>query len=209
MASTVDVAQIQQTVGPLIPQANGAVANYLRAGATGETVIGQAHARYHEAVSRGRVYCACSQAAVTWGTALTGTAVTYTLYNPVGSGVNLSLLQTSISQITGSTAGTLVYAANVNPNAAAPATNTSLTVRNAKLDMGGGVAQVYSVTTLPAAPVAIRVLGYAITAAGVGSFTDYVDGAIMVAPNTAITIQGITIVGTGLVSMAWEEVPYL
>ena len=37
---------------------------------------------------------------------------------------------------------------------------------------------------------------------------DNVDGAIILGPNTAVTIQGITAVGTGIVSMVWEEVPY-
>lgn len=174
---------------------------------TGELAVSQAHGRYHEAVSRGGVYMASNQAEVTFGTALTATAVTFTLYNPVGSLVNLSLLHVGVTIRTCSTPGHLVLAANVNNAAAAPATNTALTVRNAKLDAAAsntGVA--YSVTTLPAAPVAVRALGATITAAGVGSLNDYVDGGIVLGPNTALTLQGVTVVGTGIISMAWEEI---
>ncbi len=206
--STVDViAQVRTQVGPQVALANGTQSQYLRAGNNGELTVGDAHCKYYEAVSRGRCFCASNQSVITFGTSLTATAVTYTLYNPIGSNVNLVLLQTGLTLVTYGTAGSIVYAANVLNTAAAPATNTAIAVRNAKLDGGAGLAQVYSATTLPAAPVAIRTLAYGITAAGVGAITDYVDGAISLGPNTAVTVQGITTVGTGLISMLWEEVP--
>ena len=169
--------------------------------------MAQAHAPHYEAATRGKLMCASNQAVITFGTALTATAVTFTLYNPLGSPVNLVVLQTQVTVLTCSTGGHVVYAANVNNAAAIPATNTELVVRNCKLDGAAGFGKVYSVTTLPAAPVAIRPLIGGITAAGVASFVDYVDGCIVLGPNTAVTLQGITIVGTGLVGMVWEEVP--
>ena len=160
-----------------------------------------------EIASRGEVFYACNQAVVTWGTALTATAVTFTLYNPIGSPVDLVVLWTGLTIVTSTTAGSIVYAANVNNSAAAPATNTALVVRNAKLDASAGYGIAYSVTTLPAAPVAIRTLAFGpVTAtASTGSIFDDVKGGIVLGPNTALTIQGITIVGTGLASMAWRE----
>jgi hypothetical protein len=205
-----DAAKIESIIGPFLPQADNSVMNRLRAGKTGELVVGDAHGRFFEAASRGKLYYACNQAAITFGTALTATAVTFTLYNPLGSLVNLVLLQTGVTVLTGTTAGSIVYAANVNPAAAIPATNTELTVRNAKLDGAAGYAKAYSITTLPAAPVAIRTIGGLLgaTAGGVmNSIVDNVDGSIILAPNTCLTVQGITIVGTGLISMLWEEVP--
>lgn len=197
---------VQGRVGKQGPYGLGTVSDLLRIGSDGALCTQNAHAKYAEATLRGNVFCASSQSVATFGTALTATAVTFTLYNPVASGKNLVILQTGVTVLTAGTGGHLVYAANVNPVAAIPATNTELTIRNGLLGYGSGVAKVYSVTTLPAAPVAVRTLAGAITAAGVNNIVDYVDGALVLSPNTAITIQGITIVGTGLISMVWEEV---
>ena len=47
----------------------------------------------------------------------------------------------------------------------------------------------------------------AVFADGVNNIVDYVNGAIVVPPGAALSIQGITVVGTGLCWMAWSEVP--
>lgn len=202
---------MQTKVGPTGPYADGSAIDYARAGRSGESVIAQAGGEYEEAASRGQLFCACNQAEVTFGTSLTATAVTFTLYNPVGSLVDLVLLHIGITVRTSSTAGHLVLAANTNNSAAIPATNTELVVRNCKLDASGGYGIAYSATTLPAAPVAIRALGFGpVTAtATTGQISDNVNGAVVLGPNTAVTVQGITIVGTGIISMFWKERPRL
>lgn len=202
-----DQVTLKSTVGPVNPAADNTDVGGLRSDRFGSLRTSQYAADYEEMVARGEVMCAANQSAVTWGTALTATAVTFTLYNPVGSPVDLVVLWTGITVVTSTTAGSVVYAANVNNAAVIPATNTTLTVRNAKLDGSAGYGIAYSVTTLPAAPVAIRTLAFGpVTAtAGTGTISDDVKGAIVLGPNTAVTIQGITIVGTGLVSMFWRE----
>lgn len=202
-----DSVQLEMSVGPPSPLAVGSVLTRLRAGKFGEQIVGAAHAEHYEAAARGNVYCACNQAEVTWGTALTATAVTFTLWNPLGSPVDLVILTGGATMRTAGTAGHLVWAANTNPAAAIPATNTELTVRNAMVSGPAGYGKAYSATTLPAAPVAIRTFCAPTTAAGIQVLRDYVNGAIILTPNTAVTIQGITVVGTGLVDMFWEEVP--
>ena len=202
-----DTLIVETRVGPTGFQSDGVTQQYPRTSRMGAWVTTPAHGKYAEASLRGRLYCAANQAEVTYGTALTATAVTFTLYNPIGSPVDLSLLQIGIATRTSSTAGHLLLAANVNNTAAAPATNTELTIRNCKLDGSAGYAKVYSATTLPAAPVAIlALLSMGVTVTGEGNFVD-VDGAITLGPNTAVTVQGITVVGTGILSMVWEEVP--
>jgi len=199
--------QIEGQVGPLVPQSDGNKQAYPRYGKTGELIVSAGLPKYYELVSRGMCYMSSNQAEVTFGTALTATAVTHTIYNPQGSSVNVVLLQCATTIRTCSTPGHLVYAANVNNNAVAPATNTELIIRNAKLDLSAGYAKAYSATTLPAAPVAVRSFGATITAAGVAPMIDYIDGAIILGPNTAITVQGITVVGTGIISFFWAEIP--
>ena len=200
-----DTVKVQTRVGPSNPVADGSSDEYLRTGRQGELILNLAGGEYEEACSRGELYCACNQAEVTYGTALTATAVTFTLYNPVGSTHDLVLLQIGIATRTSSTAGHLVLAANVNNAAAAPATNTELTIRNCKLDGSAGVAKAYSATTLPAAPLAIMALmSMGVTVTGEGQFVD-VKGGVILGPNTAVTVQGITVVGTGIISMTWRE----
>lgn len=191
------------TVGPLQPQVDGVVQAQLRTGKMGELYVGAAHSPLFEAVSRGRCRMACNQSAITFGTALTGTAVTFTLGNPTGSGYVLSILHCGVTMITSTTAGSLVYAAG----AIHSAVGTPLTVQNAYFGGGGpGVGLASAACTLPAAPVAVRTLASGFTTNANASIHDHVNGGIVIYPGYAITIQGITIVGTGLIDMLWEEV---
>lgn len=175
-----------------------------RFGRTGEQVTTFGHGQHYEQTSRGKVFWACNQSVITFGTALTGTGVTFHLWNPPGSAVNLEILQTRITVLTGGTGGHIVYAWNA-PSLTAVSAGTALGVNNLFGVAGIGLAK--SATTLPAAPVAIATLASVVTAAGIFQITDYVDGAIVVAPGAILSVQGITVVGTGLVSMAWAEVP--
>ena len=189
-----------------------------RLGRTAELIIGNNHGKYYEAVSRGKCYHASMQAGASLGTALTATAVTLTLYNPANSGVLLALLHANVAITTvPGGAGTAVYAlaVNVNPLAAAPATNTPATVRNCLLGSAAGVGISYTATTLPAVPVIARVMPggiYWATAAAAAApmvAEDWVDGSIVLAPNTALTIQGIGVATSGIASLMWEEIPLL
>lgn len=190
----------------------------LRLDDTSGLVVSMGHGRFYEAVRSGRVYWATAVGA-TLGTALTATAVTLTLYNPLNSQVALSLLHVSVAITTPPAAagvGSLVLAANVNPLAAVPATNTLATVYgNARLGAAPaqGVARAYTATTLPAAPVTIRSLGgwafvgTATSSTGFPMVSDPVDGLITLDPNTAVTVQGILSASTwvGTVTFFWEE----
>lgn len=203
--------------GPI--QALDGSVNPARAAKTGEITVSDAHGRYHEAVSRGRCFHASMQAGASLGTALTGTAVTLTLYNPTSSGILVSLLETTVAITTdlaaaAATTAVFALAVNVNPIAAAPATNTAATIRNCLLGGAAGQALAYTATTLPAAPVVARVIGMSsmtqASAAGVaksvGMIVDCTDGKLILAPNTAVTLQSIGTAISGIVSMMWEEV---
>jgi hypothetical protein len=171
-----------------------------------------AHARFQNAVQQGNVYGACNTAAVTFGTALTATAVTFTLYNPLGSGVSLVLWRVSLAVAAASTAGSIVYAINNNIAAAIPSTVTAITGGPKNCLVGSPKAAqglAYSVATLPATPLALKAFAFVpVTAtAGTGNIEDPLDGMIILQPNCAVTMQGITCVGTGIFSCIWEEVP--
>ena len=196
------------------------VAGPARLSKLGALVVQDGHGgRYYEAVSRGRCYYASMAAGASLGTALTTTAVTLTIWNPRSSGIHVSILECSIGITTGmAAAGTAVYAyaVNVNPNAAVPATNTlAANWGNCLLGSNVGIAQAYTATTLPAAPIVMRVHSHArvIGATPVSEFqalsVDAVDGKIVLAPNMAVTIQAIGTASSGIVSFLWEEIPII
>ena len=198
--------------------AEGSV-NPARAGRFGELITGDAIGKYYELAKQGRLFLASMNAGAVLGTALTATAVTVTLYNPSGSGCNLSVIAGGVSYTTsaaGASTRSLVWAGNVDPAAAIPTAQTALTVRPVLLGAGfTSVGRAFSACTLPAAPVVVRVfpLGYvnvATTPTTVAplAIIDYVDGALSLAPNTAVTIQGIATVNeSGIVSIVWAEIP--
>ena len=97
--------------------------------------------------------------------------------------------------------------------AAVPSATTPATVRNCLLGSAAGVGQAYTAATLPAAPVIARVMPggiYWATAAAAAApmvAEDWVDGSLILAPNSALTIQGVGVATSGIVSLMWEEIP--
>src|SRR4051812_4292459 len=85
--------QAEGRVGPIYA-ADGAVET-ARFGRTLEMIVGDAHGRYHEAVSRGFVFNAANTAAQATSTA-SATATGLILSNPSGSGKMLSILDISV-----------------------------------------------------------------------------------------------------------------
>lgn len=178
---------------------------------TAALVTTDGHGRYNEAVMSGRVYVASTQAGVATSTALSTTQTGFTLTNPSGSGVNLSLLEITIACTTApAAAATIVLAANVNTVAAAVTQGTPLTVRNAMLGFGGtGNGLAASATTLPAAPVVIRGIGGPVATGSISPayYKDDVGGAVVLTPGTAVSINSLTTAISAVISMTWEELP--
>ena len=200
-----------------------------RLGKLGELITGDAVGKYYELARRGQLFMAAMQASAALGTALTATAVTLSLYNPLSSGVNLAMLQCTITlggavqQTTTQTSQAYVYAANVGPLVTAPASNTAAIIVPGVLTnngsiaagTGGGIGRVYTATTLPAVGIIVRLhpfsVNQAITTAGAssGHGIDYIDGALVLGQGTIVTLQGIatTTGNNGIVSFVWAEIP--
>ena len=203
-------------IGPIVT-ADGTSRQPLRIDRTGAQAVVDGHARYREAVSRGNVFVASMQAGAAMGGALTATAVTITLYNPKGSGVRASILWGSVTQTTApATAGNAgdFWAVNSPDSASAlAAATTAATIKNAAIATGLPKCSAWTACTLQAAPLIIRPLPggmYWATAASSCPICtiDYVDGAIELPENTAITIQGVgTANHSGIAAISWEEIP--
>ena len=192
-------------------RSDGATTTSLRGAREGGLVVTPAGAPFAQNSIDGKTFTASMQAGASIGTALTATAITFTLYNPVGSGKIVSLLHVGVGITTApasSSVATLVasYHATI-----LPITNTDLTIRAARVGRnatgGNPAAKAYSATTLPATPVVIRVIGSIQATGGTEStnLCDNVNGAITLEEGGNVTLQCIGGAVSGIVSMTWEE----
>ena len=186
-------------------------------------IVGSDNAgRYYEYARKGRLFHASLQAGAAWGTTLiTTAAVTLTLANPAASQVNLSILAwtatPSAVEVTTALEG---YYLGYYFSAAYPSATTNALMFNGLLTPNQGVAggSPTGVAATAATVIAgklIRVHPFsAVSFAAAGttgygiSAVDQLDGAIVLAPNTAITLVGVgTTAISGVMSVTWAEIP--
>lgn len=182
---------------------------------SGDVVVSDGHAHFLEAILQGNAYGVAMQSGVTSQAGLSATTPILTLYNPAGSGVNGVLWYAGVTMSVAPAAAMVVWL-GVNTNTAAAAVTGTLTTTHRNLLLGAGSGNKvipYLAATLPAAPVALCTLGVGFAASlTVQNVTPplgrFFDGGIILAPNTAISIQTSTASGTsGLFGeMLWEEV---
>ena len=182
----------------------------LRSGNGGELIVGNAGAKYMEAVLNGNVYIGANLGGtpVTTQAGLSATTPALALYNPIGSGVNLVLLTVTVDITTSPAAASGLMLAYNLANAAAPTLTTLANVTNALVgNLKLPVGQCARVSTLAAAPLALRMLGGTTGAAAIGGvqLIDKVDGEIIITPGVAISIQATSATAL-LSSFTWEEV---
>lgn len=186
-------------------------------GTIGPHIVSLEEDSLEAAVARGRVFAVANQAGVTSQAGLSATTPVLTLANPIDSGVKGRLWYAGAVFTVVFAAVAAIYLA-VGTGAAGAAVTGTLTTTHRRTRLGGLLAQGNSITallaaTLPAAPVAVALLGMGGTGAvnllpisqPVGR---WFNGAIEIMPGTNVTIQ------TGSASGAsgtwcdyiWEEV---
>jgi hypothetical protein len=181
----------------------------------GALAMGGAGSSFYEAVRNGKVFAVANQAGVTSQAGLSATTPVLTLANPVGSGVNCVLWYAGATfTVAFATAGAVFVA--VNTNLAAAAVTGTLSTAHRNLLLGGGNPAVTPLlaATLPAAPVAVGILGVGLTGAittvpHLQTLGRWFDGSIVLQPGAALSLQ--TGVASGASGMfceyIWEEVP--
>ena len=180
----------------------------LRMGRQGEAVVTQHHGKYYNQAVRGNLFYAANQAAQAVSVALATTYTGLCVSNPVGSGVNLSLLRVGIA-LQAAPAAIAPIGLIAGYSATANVTHTNA-LTPANLFLGGNtpLAKADDQATI-STPVWIAQLVGGFTAAALfgtsPSLVD-IDGAIVVPPGGFVCIGALTAV-TGLFSMWWEEVP--
>lgn len=187
----------------------------LRQSPNGSLVLGGDGGYFQEAVRNGHVFSVCNQAGVTSQAGLSATTPVLTLANPVGSGINCVIWYAGATfTVAFATAGA-VFAA-VGTNLAAAAVTGTQTTAHRNMLLGGGQPSVVPLlaATLPAAPVAVSLLGAGLTGAitttpTLQTLERWFNGAIILQPGSNFSLQ--TGVASGASGMfceyIWEEVP--
>ncbi len=195
----------------------------LRGGKQGQLITSHLHGKFYEQCSRGNVYQGRSASG---GIAIIVPATGGghpTLWNPLGSGVNLSLISLRLSYVSGTHApGAFEWAYTANAGAAAAtgspiATATLVASTNMLVGSGNVGAGLWSPTTntFTAAPVFFAPIGVglhtgaAATAIGPTRIVENYDGEFVLAPGSAMSLCYQTTTTTALfqVGLIWEEIP--
>ena len=178
---------------------------------TGAEVVTQGHARFQEAVEQGTVYGVANQVGVTSQAGLSATTPVLTLYNPAGSGKNLVVWYAgAVFTVAFATAGAIFVAVGTDTVAAAVTGTLTTAHRNLKLGLTSSpVARTLLAATLPAAPVAVALLGVGLTGAITTSLTlppvgRWFDGSLILIPGSNLSIQ--TGVASGASGMFCEYI---
>lgn len=197
------------------PQTNvdGAV-GIARSDKSGASVITAAHGKYAEASVRKNLfysYCAARATSVP-ATAQIGNIV----WNPPGSGVNLSmLLWTAQIQVTSAT--TLGITIGYSAQATTPTTTTAADAAGCcYLDASSptsGKAKAYAIGTIVVAPTPVMNLFHntaAIAITGVDQMNGDFEGLFTIPPGYLVALSAITaaVAASGMTStLTWEEIP--
>lgn len=187
-----------------------------RAGKLGDVIISELNGRYYENVYRGNVFVGSYTAAALAAPSATAIGA-FGLYNPIGSGKNLVILEISTALTTFTAVATTVCAigaysfTNQTPTATTPG-NTPF---SALIGSGNtSIAKTYTAATIVAGnTVAIRNVANVgvMTAVGFGSvlFKDEVAGALVVAPGSGFGLAATATAADDTVQVVytWAELP--
>lgn len=175
----------------------------------GALLSSQMGGKYQELVKRGLVFLSANQAARAVSL-LSATCTGLCLSNSPGSTVNLVVLVVCVGIATAPAgAATLSLAAGTLSTTAVTHT-TPETVRNAFIgNTSTGQGLVDRAATLPAAPVIVRALTGPVAASSISPpyIRDDVDGAIILAPGTSLSLSADTTAVSTIASIMWAELP--
>ena len=194
----------------------------IRQGQLGDVIASQLHGRYYEATYRQSVFSTFVNGlsigvATTYNsplTAGTGTPI-IGIYNPIGSGKNLSLIRVQNTPTSGTSGGPLLWNIIPNPQSITAATNATA-YNMGTLTQTGSVTKIWNATAITGSPsngVPFRdIAGPSSAASVVGAIQTYMEeiaGSIIVPPGSMIAMAT-TAAGTSYVFSAyveWEEIP--
>jgi len=171
--------------------------------------------RYTEAAKRGQLFMATTAVTgVAPGTAI-GTTAAAALANPIGSGVNLIVLQGSASYVSGTLGiGVVDWIGHLSPSQAA-ITGTAMVIVPGNLLGPLPMGKALTTATVPASGSVFRLFANLPPMLATSAFApwrvdDFVDGAIVIPPGCAVSLQGTAAAGTTPLvrfGLCWLEEP--
>lgn len=203
-------------VGPSY-YADGVTPTSGRYGKTNEAVVSQAHGKYYEAASRGKVFAACDIVGVAIQTSVTTTG-NLTLHNLPGSQKRLAILKVSAAYFSGTiTAGALYHGFNA-VGIVQPSSGTDLTARCTDIGCQSnaspvGVAKTGATVVAGVGlwPFASALPILATTANNPFTIVEDLDGVIVLEPGASYQVLAV-MGGSGSTpkfsfGIIWEEIP--
>ena len=212
---------IQGQVGaPALNASLGPGANPpVRQGNMGDLIVSELHGRFYETNYRGALFGAALNSITVASTNVTpvnGTNTTplFTIFNPIGSGKNISIVKFVQSLVSGTPGGPLLWNTLALPQTV---TNSTFTVpfNMYSLVQAGSVAKCWTQQAIGSATVAGTAFrtagGFAASAAGAGvaTYTEEYAGDFIIPQGSAVSLVA-TATGTSHVFsgfLEWEELP--
>lgn len=190
-----------------------------RIGHGGEVITGSANGDLYEQTRAGNAFIYTAEtAAALLLSATTGNVPT--IFNPLGSGVNVSIQKLRITYVSGTlVVGGVVWAQTLNAGSsvatgAAILTGTHVAPRSAMIGGSGAASAVRffpAISTFTAAPTVIAATGlqYNTTALIANPWQEEVNGALVIAPGAALSVCYTVTTSTALFFVTIEaiEVP--
>ena len=190
----------------------------IRQGQLGDLIVSELHGRYYETNYRQAVFSTFINAltlASTHATPLaagTGTPI-IGVYNPIGSGKNISIIRVQQATTSGTPAGPLLWNLVPNPQNITAATNATA-YNMATLAQTGSIAKVWNNTAVTGstAGTAFRNVGGMPAVAATGNVLAYAEeyaGTLIVPPGSMIALVCTGAGTTHVIScyLEWEEIP--
>jgi len=189
----------------------------IRQGQLGDVIVSEVHGRYYETNYRGALFSTFINALTISSTHATpiasgtGTPI-IGIFNPAGSGKNVSIVRVQQATTSGTPGGPLLW--NTIPNPQNITATFTAAYSNFNLAQQGSVTRIFNNTALTAstAGVAFRTAGGPAAVAATGVIMTYSEeyaGDLLVIPGSMIALAA-TAAGTSHVIscfVEWEEIP--
>jgi hypothetical protein len=177
-------------------------------GKAGEQILAELHGKWYTAAYRNRVFIGSSLIAGVTIPVNTTTAPTFTLFNPLGSGVNLEMITFDVGWPAAATTVVATLLGSVSTQTPTSTTSGGTTI---SVPIGaGGVAQgkLFTAATITAITTHIPLLQITSTTDGMVASHYEFDGRLVIAPGGLITITSTPVqTGVAIPSFCWAEWP--